>query len=131
MKQKKKRQNLHDAKNSFGWDFSKYGKEKYDVYRIDDKFFNLGMEVGLNTSVVVVPEKYKDNSSFVAGFERAKRILKANRDLYNMGMQAYFKGVGVDEIPMNYRNKEYYMNGYNYAKSLEMENNELLKHSRR
>ena len=131
MKQKKKRQNLQEARTSFGWDFSKYGKDKYDVYKIDGKMFDLGMEMGLEPSINVVPDKYKDNTSFVAGFDRAKRILKAKIDSYNMGMQAYFKGVSLDNIPVNYRNSEYYMNGYNYAKNLETENDELMQHKRR
>lgn len=131
MKEKKKRQNLQEARTSFGWDFSKYGKDKYDVHRIDGEMFDLGMEMGLETSIAVIPEKYKDNTSFVDGFNKAKRLLRIHSDLYNMGMQAYFKGVNLDNIPKNYRNSEYYMNGYNHAKSLGAENNELIQHKRR
>lgn len=131
MKSKKRMQNLRDARTHFNWDFTKDDNERFNVHRIDKKMFDLGMEAGLDTSVPVIPDKYKDNSSFVEGFNRAKRLLKVNSDLYDMGMQCYFKGIDEDNIPPNNKNNEYFMSGYNNAKNIGLENENLHHHSRR
>ena len=128
MKDKKRRQNLHEAKTHFGLDLAKKTEDKYYVHRINNEIFNLGLEVGLNPEITSVPEKYKGNSSFEEGFSKGKRLLKVNIDLYNMGVKCYFEGTN---IPKNYENNEYFMNGYNYACSLEAENEVLNHHSKR
>ena len=128
MKEKKKRQNLHDARTHFGLDLTKKTEDKYYVHKIDSEIFNLGLEVALNPVITSVPEKYKGNSSFEEGFEKGKRLLKVSIDLYNMGMKCYFEG---KNIPEKYQNNEHFMSGYNYGLSLESENEVLNHHSRR
>lgn len=59
------------------------------------------------------PEKLKDNVSFIAGYERSKRIRAANDLSYNTGVEYYEKGYSLEEIPKMYRDNPFFMDGYN------------------
>lgn len=131
MKDKKRHQNIMEARTYFGIDLTKDYNAKYDVHRIDTDSFLLGMDAGFDVSVKEIPSEYKDNISFVEGYNRAKRILKNQIDLYNMGKEYYFKGIDIDSLPQNYKNNEYFMCGYNDAIDISLEDSKLRGHGRR
>lgn len=119
MKDKKKHQNLVDARRHFNIDLSKDRNIRYKDYRIDSEMFYKGIHDGNNTSLETIPENMKNNSSYVDGFNHAKRVLKIQKDLYEMGKKYFLGGMDINKVPKNYINNEYFMQGYNDAKNME------------
>ena len=123
-------QKLRDAKSYFGIDISIPKNEKYNVKRINSEMFNLGMIDGSNKDITSIPEDKKIDSSYVWGFERAKRILKAQADSYELGKIYYTSDCLFEDIPDNYKNNGYFMQGYNELMNENLNNN-TAKHSSR
>lgn len=105
---RKSQQNLVDARTYFNNDLTKDVNSRYKVNRIDLKDFNLGMKDGYNVNITAIPENMKDNYSYKKGFEHAKRDLKIQSDLYEMGKNYFLTGNDINNIPVNYRNNEYF-----------------------
>jgi hypothetical protein len=127
---REQQRNLRDAKNYFGIDVSIPINERYNVKRIDSEMFNLGMIDGSNKNIVSIPDEKKDNHSYIWGFERARRILKAQTDSYELGKKYSTSGCLLEDIPDNYRNNEYFMQGYNELINDKLRDN-TIKHSGR
>lgn len=62
------------------------------------------------------PENMKNHPSFVAGFEKGKRLKLINQQLYELGREYYQNNTVFDDIPDKYKTSEFFMKGYNDCK---------------
>lgn len=101
--------------------FEEDHNSKHAGFRLDTKMVELGSIAAMdpNFSLDNVSDEIrndKDYRSYVAGFERTKRLLKIQNDLYLLGIEYFNMGISLEEIPDNYKNNEYFMSGYNGVK---------------
>ena len=128
---RKRQQNLRDARTYFNADLTKDINDKYKDYRIDNDAFQRGKQDGFNESLVDVPENMKNNFSYVSGFNYAKRQLKIQEDMYKMGQEHFLKGRNFEDANANYKNNKYFIQGYKDAMNLSLEEDTTIRRSGR
>ena len=80
-------------------------------FELGAKWFEEGM------SLEKIPEKYKNNVSFMKGYERAKRLSLVKDELYELGRKFYLSGMNLDDAPERYRDDKNFINGFNSGES--------------
>ena len=100
--------------NHLSDDLIREKKKASIVYNFDKNNFNNG-KWWFNEGFALdeAPDNLKDNVSFVAGFNKAKRDKYVNDLAYNTGIEYRNKGVSFEELPIIYKNNPFFMKGYN------------------
>ena len=55
------------------------------------------------------PNDMRSNVSFVAGYDKERRLMSINQQLYDLGREYYEKGTLLE----NYRQSKFFVDGYN------------------
>jgi len=126
---KKRQQNLRDAKAYFNNDLTKDRNDRYKDYRIDSELFNQGWQYGFDESHIELPENMKDNFSYKSGFEHAKRDLKNKITLIKMGEKHFNDGYKLDDS--KYNDNPFFVQGYYDAMNLNIEDSTTRKRNGR
>lgn len=86
--------------------------DKYDsnIFEKGINWFNEGM------SLEEAPDNIKNNTNFIRGYERAKRLALIEGHLYDLGKKYFEDGLEIENIPLKYRNSDSVIKGYNDAK---------------
>ena len=92
-------------------------KRDKEIYDKGFEWFNSGL------SLDEAPVDIKDNTNFVNGFEKAKRLSDINNMIYNDGKVFYLNGGILDNVSDKMKNNEYFVKGYMDAKNLENNRN--------
>ena len=85
----------------------------------DQNIFNKGMawfDSGLDISDA--PEDIRNNTNFIRGFEKGKRVFEANNAVYEEGRNFYFGGASLEQASERMRTNPYFIKGYQDALSL-------------
>lgn len=86
--------------------------------KYDQKIFNQGSEwYNSGLEIEDAPEEIKNNTNFVRGFERARRITEANNSIYEEGRNFYFGGASLEQASDKMRLNPYFVKGYQDALS--------------
>ena len=126
---KKRQQNLRDAKAYFNNDLTKDRNDRYKDYRIDSELFNQGWQYGFDESHIELPENMKDNFSYKSGFEHAKRDLRNKIALIKMGEKHFNDGYKLDDS--KYNDNPFFVQGYYDAMNLNIEDSTTRKRNGR
>lgn len=88
--------------------------DKYDqkIFNQGSDWYNSGLEID------DAPEEIRNNTNFVRGFERAKRIFEANNAVYESGRDFYFGGASLEQASEKMKTNPYFLKGYQDALSL-------------
>ena len=86
--------------------------------KYDQKIFNQGSEWFISgLEIEDAPEEIRNNTNFVRGFERARRIFEANNAIYEEGRNFYFGGASLEQASDKMRINPYFVKGYQDALS--------------
>ena len=84
--------------------------------KYDQKIFDQGIEwYNSGLDIDDAPEDIRNNTNFVRGFEKGKRIAEANNYLYEEGKNFFFGGGVLEQAPKNLQTNPYFIKGYQYA----------------
>ena len=59
------------------------------------------------------PDELRNNASFIAGYEKGKRVDSINQQLYELGREYFDKGIELENVPDRYKNNQYFIDGFN------------------
>lgn len=98
-------------------------KEKKDNYKQFDKrdsyLFDKGIEwFESGLSLDDAHDDMKNNTNFVNGFNKAKRLNDINNMLYNDGKEFFRSGCKLENASDKMKNNKYFIQGYNDEKLL-------------
>lgn len=89
------------------------------IDKYDQKIFNQGSEwYNSGLEIEDAPENIRNNTNFLRGFERARRIFDANNAIYEEGRNFYFSGAVLEQADEKKRINPYFVKGYQDALSL-------------
>lgn len=84
--------------------------------KYDQKIFNQGTEwYNSGLEIEDAPENIRNNTNFVRGFERARRVSEANNAIYEEGRNFYFGGGSLEQASEKMRMNPYFVKGYQDA----------------
>ena len=84
--------------------------------KYDQKIFNQGTEwYNSGLEIEDAPENIRNNTNFVRGFERARRVSEANNAIYEEGRNFYFGGGSLEQGSEKMRMNPYFVKGYQDA----------------
>ena len=84
--------------------------------KYDQKIFNQGTEwYNSGLEIEDAPENIRNNTNFVRGFERARRVAEANNAIYEEGRNFYFGGGSLEQASEKMRMNPYFVKGYQDA----------------
>ena len=87
--------------------------------KYDQNIFNKGMawfDSGLDISDA--PEDIRNNTNFIRGFEKGKRVDEINNSIYESGRNLFFSGASFEQASEKMRSNPYFVKGYQDAFNL-------------
>ena len=118
MSQAKKRQYIQKrVADELAWEKKMQSVVRTDKY--DQKIFNQGIE-WYNTGLEIsdAPENIRNNTNFVRGFEKGKRVAEVNNAIYESGRNFYFGGADLEQASEKMKSNPYFVKGYQDAMNL-------------
>lgn len=87
--------------------------------KYDQKIFNQGIEwYNSGLEIKDAPEDIRNNTNFVRGFEKGKRLNEANIAIYEAGRNFFFGGFSLEQASEKMRVNPYFIKGYQDAQNL-------------
>lgn len=121
---KKRRQNINDARNYFNINLAKEETILHeDMFNSGIRWFEKGR------SLEIAPKVLLNNSSFKYGYEYAKR--QRNIQIYELGYRHYIDGGSVEDIPLEYKDNNFFREGFENAMKDSLKNNDVKKGPKR
>lgn len=97
-------------------------KKMQDMVRIDkydQGIFNQGIEwYNSGLEIEDAPEKIRNNTNFIRGFEKGRRVAEVNNSIYESGRNFYFGGASLEQASEKMRSNPYFVKGYQDAFNL-------------
>ena len=93
------------------------GMVRTDKY--DQKIFDQGIEwYNSGLEITDAPENIRNNTNFVRGFEKGKRVAEANNYVYEEGKNFFFGGGNLEQASEKMKTNPYFIKGYQDAMNL-------------
>ena len=87
--------------------------DKYDQNIFDKgiEWYNTGLEIS------DAPENIRNNTNFIRGYEKGKRLAEINNAMYASGRNFYFDGGSLEQASDKMRSNPHFVKGYQDALS--------------
>lgn len=92
--------------------YKQFDKRDKDLFDSGIEWFNSGL------SLNEAPEDMKNNTNFVNGFNKGKRLDDINKIIYNDGKEFFRSGAILEEASDRMKNNKFFIQGYMDEKSL-------------